>query len=109
MKLEKLIDEHEKRRHAFVSLAIEKDIEIEERENPSVYSRFDKSSGTKRYDYKKGQRASNIISSTGTRPTTSIAHAGKNPKIQSDAPKTPAKNLGPVSSISKLPRSTKNI
>lgn len=104
MKMEKLIDEHERRRKAYVRMAVDRDIELEEREDPGLYSERGYFGGTRRFDYKKsGSLPKNISISANKGATSSIFHMNQGPgkKI---TPTGKAAGTGPITSISKLSR-----
>lgn len=105
MHLEKLIDEHEKRRHAFVQMGIEKDIEIEEETNPSPVVDYLLPKRKRRFDFKSPRVSPGNTSAPGLRSerATSIFQAIRKPL--SSAIHSGAKgSMGPVTSISRLTR-----
>ncbi len=104
MKMEKLIDEHERRRQAYVRLAIDRDIQLEEKANPGLYSEVGTFGGTKRYEYKRSTNVpKNISISANTDASSSIFHMNQGSGLKK-TPQAKAIGRGPVTSISKLNR-----
>lgn len=105
MKIEKLLDEHERRRQAYVKMAIDADIDREQAENPEAFAPIGGFGGNKRYDYKKASQSLNHVSITGKRATSSIANTQREKNIQNaKSLGGPKKISGPITSISQLNR-----
>lgn len=106
MRMEKLIDEHEKRRKTFIQLGIEEELQEEEKQNPGVWTHLAMPGGKKRYDFRHEQKggvsrehsagkiASSSIFNRSDNVMGSVFERGKN-SIQKGMP---------VTSISRLNR-----
>ena len=104
MKMEKLIDEHERRRQAYVRIAIDRDIQLEEKANPGLYSEVGTFGGTKRYDFKRAVNVpKNTSISANKDASSSIFHMNQEPGLKK-MPQSKVIGRGAVTSISKLNR-----